>query len=313
MELFKNLDAAAEACREGAGMTIGMFDGVHRGHQMLIGRALEQARRLGLASLVLTFSDHPLSLLAPPFAPQLLSSARQKTALIEAQGVDLCLMLDFTPSFAAIEAEQFLQEILLDRCRMRYLVCGEDFRFGARGGGDVEMLRRRAAEGPFELEVMPNLSEDGVSIRSNRIRQRLIDGQVEAAARMLGRPYRIGGRVIHGDRRGHRLGFPTANLEVHPRRLVPANGVYAVRAGEGERRWGGMLNIGRRPTFDADGRTVEVHLFDYEGGELYDHLFDVQFIARIRDEQRFESPDALIRQLRQDEQSCRWILHEKRT
>ncbi len=307
MELLDTLDAFAAAAAPGLALTIGMFDGVHRGHQLLISRVRARGRELGVPAAAFTFRVHPLTLLAPPYAPPLLSDPAEKAALLARHGLDFALMLDFTPAFAALSARQFIDEILLRRGRVRFLACGDDFRFGHLGAGDVALLRTVADAGAFELEVLPALLEDGAPIRSTRIRQSLLDGHLESANLMLGRPYTLAGRVVSGDRRGRTIGYPTANIEPPPGRLVPAHGVYAVRVALGDRHWGAMLNIGVRPTFSGARRTIEAFLFDFEG-DLYDHDLALTFVARVREERRFESVESLVRQLTLDEQACRALL-----
>lgn len=319
MRVMTEIDALRKPCADGVSMTIGMFDGVHRGHQMLIGRAVEEARRHDLAALVFTFREHPLTVLAPPYAPKALTSPEEKLDLIAAQGVDCCLMLDFTPEFAAIEPGQFLTEIVARLCRARFIVCGPDFRFGKQGRGDVELLKQRGETLGYEVEIAENLIEGGMPVKSTRVRQSLFEGDVEETQRLLGRPYRLSGTVVKGDRRGRTLGFPTANLQLPEWRLVPGDGVYAVRAelvdlteaddktDVSGRHRPGMMNIGKRPTFAGLQRTHEVFLFDFEG-DLYGQEITVHFIKKIRDERKFESIDDLIEQLESDESTCRRIL-----
>lgn len=307
MELLTDLSQLSAACGAGVAMCIGTFDGVHRGHQMLMEKTITRAHELGLRSLVFTFSEHPLTLLAPPHAPMLLTDAEEKAALIAEHGVDLCARIDFTPAFAATEAGDFLERVVAGDCRARYLACGRDFRFGARGAGDAEMLLARGAELGFEVEICEWLDEGGFPIKSTRIRQDLLEGKVEEAARLLGRPYALHGRVVRGDERGRTIGFPTINLEPSPRKLVPGHGVYAAQVHVGDGTWGGMLNIGVRPTFKGMSRTIETYLFDFSG-DLYGREVRLDILRRVREERRFPSVEALIEQLKQDEQTCREIL-----
>lgn len=310
MEPIENL-GAMEGVRgpNGVCLTVGMFDGVHRGHQMLIEKVIERARAIHARPMVLTFRNHPLSLLAPAFAPKLLNSPDEKAALIENLGVELCAMIEFDREFAAITAQQFIDDVLLRRCNARALICGEDFRFGANGDGDVEMFRRRADEGDFGLHVCPSMSDDGAPIRSSRIRSILAEGHLEAVNQMLGHPFVLSGRVVPGERRGRKLGFPTANLDVPEWRLIPGNGIYAVRARVGDRQWGAMLNIGTRPTFGGQNVSIEAYLFDFEG-DLYGLDMSLSFVARVRDERRFDSAEALIAQMQNDEKICRAMLSD---
>ena len=270
--------------------------------------AIEQARIRGLKSMVITFDEHPLSLLAPPYAPALMTTAEEKTEAIASYGIDLCLMFDFTAEFAATPAGDFIGKVLVEACQARYITCGEDFHFGNKGLGDIDLLKKFGARDGFDVEVCPALLDDLHPIKSTRIRQCIIDGEVTEAARLLGRIYTMRGRVVSGDRRGRTLGFPTANIEFPPRRLVPANGVYAVMMSmDGQLPRPGMMNIGVRPTFQGRRCVPEVHLFDFQG-DLYGKDVELSFVRMIRPEQSFASPEALIARLHKDEQICRGIL-----
>lgn len=304
MQLITALEELPAACAGGVAMCIGVFDGVHRGHQMLIDQARRQARRRALRSMVFTFHDHPLSLLAPPYAPLALTSPEEKAALIASHGLDLCAMIDFTPEFAALSAEAFLERVVAGACQARYLVCGEDFRFGQGGQGDVDMLLREAPRLGFELEVCEPLFDDHNPIRSSRIRQFLLEGRVAEANQLLGHRYTLSGVVVQGDQRGRTIGFPTANLEPPARRLVPHDGVYAVYADVDGQPYPAMMNIGMRPTFAKEHRSLEVHLLDF-AGDLYGKSMRVTFLARIREERKFGSIQELIAQLEQDRENTR--------
>lgn len=312
MELFEDLNPLREASPDGVCMCIGVFDGVHRGHQLLLAQACHHARQRGLKSLAFTFRHHPLTLLAPPYAPRMLTTPEEKARLIGQNGIDLCLMLEFTPEFAAIPAERFLREIVLETCRARTLTCGPDFRFGYKGEGDLNLLHAFGRTHDIEVEVCDALTDGRNPVRSTRIRQAIHEGRLEQAMRLLGRPYRLAGRVVEGDRRGRTIGFPTANLQPPENQLVPGDGVYAVRAvldkGPGRDHFNGMMNIGVRPTFQGDKRLFEVHLFDFNE-DLYGRVLTVTFISKIRDEQRFESVEALVEQLKVDETACRALLN----
>ena len=310
MQLFDDLESLRGACEGGTCLSIGVFDGVHRGHQLLIGKAVAGARERGVRSLVITFANHPLSLLAPPYAPPTLTGPVEKADAIAGCGVDLCAMIPFTREFAEIPAERFVRDVLGGLCRTRYLACGHDFHFGAAGAGDTTLLRRLGEELGFEVEVCPDLTEEGAPVKSMRLRGSLLAGELDEAERMMGRPYAVRGVVIAGDGRGRTIGYPTANLEIPADRLIPSNGVYAVRVdAEGQPTRGGMMNIGHRPTFKAetDARSIEVHVFDFDG-ELYDRPLKVTFLHKIRDEKKFESVEELVAQLGRDEKRCRRIL-----
>ncbi|MBI1785590.1 bifunctional riboflavin kinase/FAD synthetase [Candidatus Sumerlaeota bacterium] len=307
MRLLRKLDELDGACAAGTCVTIGVFDAVHRGHQALIQRAREEARRRGILSLVFTFERHPLNVLAPAYCPPAILQPDQKAALIAGLGVDLSLLLEFTAEFASISAGVFIEDILVGKCRTKFLNCGRNFSFGAGAKGHADLLIKEGKQFGFDVEILELVSEGASMVSSSRIRQSLLQGRVEDAATMLTRPYGFAAQVITGDQRGRQIGYPTANLLPPADQLIPADGVYAVRvAAEQEGpRLGGMLNIGTRPTFDA-GRSIEVHLFDFSG-ELVGRTIEVEFLSRIRDERKFASVDALIAQLKQDEAACRVI------
>jgi len=317
MELIRQLDDLQNLCRDGTSLCIGVFDGVHRGHQSLIHHAVQHARRRGLRSLAFTFEQHPLRLLAPPYAPRMLTTPLEKAELLAQTGVDLCLMQPFTPEFSRISAEDFMERIVHRLCRARHVTCGPDFRFGHRGAGTIDRLKEFGAQRGFQVEVIDALLDGRLPVRSTRIRQLLGEGRLEDAMRLLGRPYRLSGRVVEGDRRGRQIGYPTANIQPPEVKLIPGDGVYAVRVAvapsDAESITGAathhpaMLNIGVRPTFSGQGRTIEAHLFDFSG-DLYGHVVGVTFVARVRDEKPFDSPEALFAQLQADEAACRSLL-----
>lgn len=312
MQLITDLSQLPEACRGGVAMCIGVFDGVHRGHRMLIDRAAAEAHARGLKSLVFTFRDHPLSLLAPPYAPLLLSSPEEKAELIADCGADLCAMIDFTAEFASTPADAFLREIVAGACQARAIICGEDFRFGARGQGDIAMLRAQAAELGYAVAVLEALGEGHGAVKSTRIRQCLLEGRLGEATSLLGHPYWLTGPVVHGDHRGRTIGYPTANVAPPARRLVPENGIYAARAQVAGAVHGAMMSIGIRPTFSGTHRTIEVNLFDFSG-DLYGAELRIIFVKRLRDELKFSSVEALIAAIQKDEVDCREILRERMT
>lgn len=307
MQLLTDLNQLSEACRGGVAMCIGVFDGVHRGHRVLIDAATREARRLGLKSLVFTFRDHPLSVLAPPYAPKLLSSPEEKAELIAASGVDLCAMIDFTPEFAATPAESFLRDVVGGACQARFIACGEDFRFGSGGSGDTALLRQRGPELGFAVEVVESLIVGHGPVKSTRIRQALLEGRLDEANMLLGHPYKLTGIVVHGDHRGRTIGYPTANVEPPARRLVPENGIYAARAVLGGETRDAMMSIGIRPTFNSPRRTIEVNILDFSG-DIYGQELRIIFIARLRDELKFAGVPELIEAIRNDEANCRAIL-----
>ncbi len=312
MKVLRKLDELNDACRGGVAMTIGVFDAVHRGHRALIGRAMEKATEKGVKSLVFTFERHPLATLAPAYCPPTVLQPERKARLIGEIGADLCLILDFTSEFAATTAQQFVRDILIGRCGVKFVCCGANFSFGAGAKGNAAFLTEQGKNLGFEVEVMDWVSEGTSMVSSSRIRQSLLQGHVEEAAAMLTQPYGFSARVVTGDQRGRTIGFPTANLLPLPGQLIPADGVYAARIVLADdpktKSYGAMLNIGVRPTFEGAGRSMEAHLFDFSG-DLVGREIEVEFIARIRDERKFGSVAELIEQLKRDEFTGRKILN----
>ena len=292
--------------------TIGFFDGVHRGHRFLIGQVQREAVRRGLASAVITFPVHPRKVLQADFCPRLLTTSQEKLALLDSAGVDLCILLDFTPHLASLSAREFM-EVLRNRYNIRVLVIGYDHRFGHnRSEGFGDYVRYGGELGmevlPAEAYSLPALP-DGRPVSSSLVRQLLGEGNVALAADCLGYRYFLNGTVVGGRGIGHKLGYPTANLQPDsPDKLIPANGVYAVQVDIAGRRYGGMLNIGVRPTLDngAD-RSIEVYIFNFNDN-AYGHPMRLSFIRRMRGERKFASLDELKQQLAQDEATARQTL-----
>ncbi len=285
--------------------TIGNFDGVHLGHQTILAQLAEQAARLRLPRLVITFEPQPQEFFAGPNAPPArLMRLREKLQALDGLGIERVLCLEFDQRLAAMPAPTFVDELLVHGLGIRYLVVGDDFRFGHRRAGDFAMLVEAGQRHGFEVADNHSHILDGERVSSTRIRRALGQGDLELAARLLGRPYDMCGRVAHGDRRGRTIGFPTANIHLH-RRVTPVYGVYAVLLSDPELRpWPGIANVGRRPTVQGTREQLEVHLLDYRG-DLYGRHVKVDFLHYLRPEQRFESLDALRRQIQRDERAAR--------
>lgn len=274
---------------------IGNFDGLHRGHQALFVRARALAAELGVTSGVLTFSPHPARLLNPGLAPPLILAEDEREAGIAAAGADALVVVHFTRALAAQSPEAFVREVLIERIGARAVVVGEGFRFGNRAAGTADDLRRLG----LRVEEVPPVREGDLVCSSSKIREMVLAGRVESAALVLGRPYRLVGQVVSGDRRGRSIGIPTANLETN-RELLPRVGVYATRATlEDGRVFPSVTNIGLRPTFAGEGVRIEAHLLGFDG-DLYGQRLVLDVVARIRDEQRFSDVNALVAQIRQD-------------
>lgn len=280
--------------------SIGFFDGVHRGHQFLIQQVKDEARRRGVRSLLITFDRHPRSVFAPESVPPLLTSSEEKMELLRATGVDDIFVLPFDSDMAALTASEFMEQVLCQQFGVTALVIGYDHHFGRPlGDGFKEYVAYGQKMG---IDVVLAGELEGEHVSSSAIRRVLEQGDVEQAARLLGRPYTWTGRVVHGHAVGRQLGFPTANLETTDgQKLLPKNGSYAVTTG----KWKGMLNIGRRPTMDNGSNiSIEAHLFDFHGN-LYERTLTLSFIARLREERRFDSETELARQLEADKASAK--------
>jgi riboflavin kinase/FMN adenylyltransferase len=289
-------------------MTIGNFDGVHLGHQALFDQVNQRARAIDGTSMVLTFEPHPMRVLTSEKGPPLITLHDQKMALMQEAGVEVVVCLDFTKELAAMEPEEFVRRLLVDRVGVKELVIGYDFRFGRKGRGNRDLLIRLGGQYGFTVHIVSaQKGRNGAVPSSTRIRELVKEGRVEEAPKLLGRYYRITGRVIKGKGRGGPLlGFPTANLHLVDE-LVPKIGVYAVRVTLEGRQYDGVANIGRNPTFNDVGLSVEVHCFDFQES-IYDRVIHVDFIARVRDEVRFPGPDALVEQIQKDCRLARNIL-----
>lgn len=291
-------------------VTTGTFDGVHLGHQAILRYLVSRAREIGGVPTVVTFSPHPREVVGGDAVP-LLTTLGERADLLEALGVERFVVLPFTRDLSMLEPEAYVEQVLRETIGLREIVIGYDHRFGRGRGGSRETLERLGAPGGFSVDVIPEQIERGLTVSSTQIRRLLLEaGDADAAAALLGRPYRITGTVVHGDARGRLIGYPTANVHpADPRKLVPKLGVYAVRLGLRDgRTLGGMMNVGRRPTFETDGAVrAEVHLFRF-AGDLYGHTVAVDVVARIRDEMRFDGVDALVRRLGEDEAEARAAL-----
>lgn len=297
----------------GCAVTIGVYDGVHLGHQAVIRATQAEAERLGVATAVVTFDQHPATLLRPESAPPLLTSLEQKLELLESVGVDCTFVVHFDEARAKEDAEDFVAEVLVERLGAKSVVVGEDFHFGHQRRGNVTLLRELGRELGFEVNGLALLQRGGdVSepVSSTAIRRVLAGGDVASAATMLGRRYELRGTVVQGDQRGRLLGFPTANIPVSTAMAIPADAVYAgwyIRP-DGSRH-PAAVNLGRRPTFyeHADTSLLEAHLLDFSDN-LYDEVARVEFVDLLRSEMRFESVEALVAQLNIDVVNARQVL-----
>ena len=282
-------------------VTTGTFDGVHLGHQAIVRYLVDRAGEIGGVPTVVTFDPHPREVLLGRAIP-LLTTLDERADLLESLGVERFVVIPFSRDLSLLEPEDYVSDLLVDGVGMREIVIGYDHRFGRKAAGDRALLDRLGPDLWFTVDVIPEQIDGDVTVSSTEIRRLLAEtGEVRRAAELLGRPYRIAGTVVRGDQRGRTLGYPTANLALDARKLVPRRGVYAVRAtlADGARQRG-MMNVGTRPTVEAGAATsVEVHLFDFDG-DLYGTRVEVDVIGRLRDERRFDGLDALRQQLAQD-------------
>jgi riboflavin kinase / FMN adenylyltransferase len=286
--------------RGGTVVTVGTFDGVHRGHVEVL-RVLETAAAQRSAqSVILTFDPHPLRIVRPDVAPQLLTTPAEKIEILAQLPIDRVAFLHFTPRLAALEPREFVQEFLIGRLGMQHLVIGYDHGFGRDRSGNATALRAIADDIGFTMQVVSPVEAEGERVSSSRVRARVQAGDVLGAAAALGRPYSLTGTVVRGEGQGRKLGFPTANLGLdHPDKLLPHEGIYAVRAALRDRVVDGVLHLGPRPTFAGLAPSIELHLFDFET-DIYGLRVRVDFIDHVREIARFESVDALITAMEHD-------------
>ncbi|MCX7779321.1 MAG: bifunctional riboflavin kinase/FAD synthetase [Negativicutes bacterium] len=287
-------------------VALGTFDGLHRGHQRIIGGAAEWARRLGGSSIVFTFSNHPLSVIAPGQSPLLIYPNEIKAKLIKTMGIDALLNIPFTTKLLHLSPNDFIS-VLYDNLRPAKVIVGPNYSFGYKGKGTPEMLRAAGRELGFAVDIHPAVELDGVIVSSTIIRQMLCQGNVRDAAFYLGRPFALYGMtVISGQRRGRQLGYPTANLAIPSGFVVPGDGVYAVNIRYGNTEYEGVANIGSNPTFAENKRRIEVHLLNFSQ-DIYQQPLDIIFYERLRGERCFKSADALKRQIADDIEAARQI------
>jgi len=293
-------------------LTVGNFDGIHRGHQTMLQRLLAGARSRGLQTCVLTFEPHPREFFAGEAAPTRLTSLREKLELLAAHGVARTHVQRFDRAFASLAPDAFVEQVLAKRLKARWLLIGEDFRFGAKRAGDVPLLKNLGSRHGYEVEILPAVAQAGVRVSSSAVRAALARGDLDAAEGLLGRPYSISGRVVHGRKLGRELGYATANVQLKHNR-PPLSGIYAVRAhGVGTSPRAGVASLGVRPTITASGRSVlEVHLFDFSA-DLYGAHMRVEFLHKIRDEEKYSDLDALKAQIGRDCEAARTFLLESR-
>lgn len=280
-------------------LTIGNFDGLHVGHQKLIAELNKIAKQLNLPSVLMTFEPQPNEFFSREQPINRLMRFREKWLSLLDSGLDYLVCFRFDEKFSAITAEEFVKDILVKKMGVKAVIVGDDFRFGAKRAGDFSLLKRMGAELKFSVIQMPTLTDEGERISSTRIRKALQMGDLDSATKILGKPFSVSGKVIHGDARGRDLGFPTANIYLH-RRVLPLSGIFAVKIyGIHEQPLLGAANVGTRPTFDGQQVQLEVYIFDFNQ-DVYDKHLTVEFWHKIRDEVKYDAVEDLIQQMHQD-------------
>jgi len=290
-------------------LAIGVFDGIHLGHQRLLTHLRDEARRKNWLSGVVTFKSHPKAVLSPENKLLWLSDLETRISLLRGLGIDVVVALPFTPELARLTARRFVQ-LLKEHLKMRGLIIGPDFALGRGREGDAEKLRLLGQEMGFSVEIIPAVVLDGQVVSSSAIRQALAQGDMKKAEKLFGRLFRLNGQVVSGDRRGRVLGFPTANLELKPEQALPSDGVYATIAHVGHELMPSVTNIGVRPTFGGSERLVETCLLDYQG-ELIGQKLTIDLVDKLRDERRFDTVEELKAQIGRDVEQARQILSER--
>ncbi len=294
-------------------VTIGNFDGLHRGHQAMLSRLKEEAGNRNLQSCVLTFEPHPREFFSPANAPARLSSLREKSELIRAAGIDRLHVCRFNQRFSSLSPVDFIQHVLVDTLCAKWVLVGDDFRFGAKRAGDIALLKQAGKEHGFEAEFLPTVHVNGGRSSSTAVREALAAGDMEGAAVMLGRPYSISGRVVHGDKLGRQIGFPTANIQLQHNR-PPLSGIFVVEIqGLDISPLQGVASLGTRPTVHKNGRpTLEVFIFDFKD-ELYGRRLHVDFLRKLRDEEKYPDLPSLIAQINLDVDNAKSFFNHRGT
>lgn len=302
MQVVRDLDTLTEKPCQTV-LTIGNFDGVHLGHREIFRRVVDKARELQGTAVVITFEPHPLHMLAPDKAPLRLNTPEEKIRLLTASCIDLLVVLKFDKKLAGMSAEAFVRELLVDKLGVKHMIIGYDYAFGRNRQGNASFLEEKSREYGFTLEVLKPVQVAQQVHSSTAIREILKNGRVADAVNVLGRNYTLDGVVVHGDGRGRKLGFPTANLSTE-KELLPCDGVYVVKVKWSDRYFDGVINIGRRPTFSGGKTTLEIHLLGFQG-DLYGERLRIYFVDRLRGEQKFASVDALQKAVLEDIEKAR--------
>jgi riboflavin kinase/FMN adenylyltransferase len=304
MQVYHQIDDA-ELSPTASVVTMGNFDGIHLGHQALVLRSLEEARRRNVASVVLTFDPHPLKVLAPTRAPRLILAPEDKIELLQDLGIDVVINQRFDASFASLDAEEFVRRFIVNRLKAKKIWVGRDLRFGHGRKGDVEQLVRWGEELGFEVGIVEPILVNRVRVSSSQIRQAIEAGRVDEARSSLGRYHFVSGTVVEGNRRGRDLGFPTANIAGRTE-VIPSDGIYATLFHIGEEHWLSVSSIGVNPTFGAGPRTVESYILNFDR-DIYGTKMKLAFVKKIREEKKFADVASLIVQIQEDVRSARAV------
>ena len=304
MQVYHQIDDAGLSPAASV-VTMGNFDGIHLGHQALVLRSLEEARRRNVASVVLTFDPHPLKVLAPTRAPRLILTPEDKIELLQDLGIEVVINQRFDASFASLDAEEFVRRFIVNRLKAKKIWVGRDLRFGHGRNGDVEQLVRWGEELGFEVGIVEPILVNGVRVSSSQIRQAIEAGRVDEARSLLGRYHFISGTVVEGNRRGRDLGYPTANI-ASCTEVIPSDGIYATLFHIGQERWLSVSSIGVNPTFGAGPRTVESYILNFDR-DIYGKKTKLAFVKKIREEKKFADAASLIAQIQEDVRSARAV------
>ncbi|MGO9372638.1 MAG: bifunctional riboflavin kinase/FAD synthetase [Syntrophobacteraceae bacterium] len=307
MQVFRGIEAVERKLKNPA-ITIGNFDGVHKGHQALFQRVKQWAEELNGESAVVTFHPHPMEVLFPQKAPSFITSHQQKLDLIASCGIDATIVIPFDHKLSQMSALEFVEIVLVEKIGAKAIVVGHDYRFGHSREGDIAFLKKLGEQYGFKVETVTGIKVNDTVVSSTTIRQMITDGNIKTANKLLGRFFEVSGTVIPGRKRGVTLGFPTANIRM-PSVTSPRTGVYVIEAEVDGKRYGGAANLGYNPTFGDIELSLEAHLFDFDQ-DIYGKIITIRFIDRLRDEQRFSSPDELALQIRKDVDTAKKILAE---
>lgn len=305
MKIFSSSLAARKFCKKGVCLTLGNYDGVHLGHRSILNTLIKEAKQQHLAAVLYTFDPHPVKILAPHLAPPLINTQIQKMELLASCGINAVIVEKFNRRFSNLSPEIFFQKIIRERLNGHYIIVGTDFTFGKKREGNSETLEHLCFKNDIDITIMkPQMAGDTL-VSSTVVRKYLLEGDVTHSSRLLGRFFFLDGKVVHGKKRGNKLGIPTANLKTE-NELIPADGVYATQTEIGKKIYGSVTNIGTNPTFGNRLRSIETHLLGVDR-KIYGRNLRLYFLKRLRDEKKFKDPQTLARQIKKDVQQAKRI------